>query len=103
MTKVKVKIKEKSTIRKLLGYFSLKKRILLLTIACATIWAFIRAISPYITGLAFDAIYISLGKHELTNMTVLVYIIILFIIAILAFLAQGFALFFWGESTSRNL
>jgi len=95
--KIKKDKREPSIIWKLLGYFSSKKRLLLLTIACATMWAFIRAISPYITGLAFDAIYISLGKHELTNITVLVYIIILFIIAILAFLAQGFALFFGGN------
>lgn len=68
-----------------------------MTIACATIWALIRAISPFITGLAFDVIYVSLGKGELANVTVLIYIVILFIIAILAFLAQGLAIFFGGN------
>lgn len=89
--------RESDTLRKLLGYFSSKKRLLLLTITCASMWAFIRAISPYITGLAFDDIYDSLGKGESANKTVLVYILILFIIAILAFLAQGLALLFGGS------
>ena len=97
MRKIKKDKREQGTLRKLLRYFTSKRRLLLLTIACATMWAFIRAISPYITGLAFDVIYNSLGKHESANITVLVYIIILFIIAILAFLAQGFALFFVGN------
>ena len=97
MRKIKNDKPESGTIWKLLKYFSLKKRLLLLTVTCASMWAFIRAISPFITGLAFDAIYESLGKGELSNMAVLVYVLILFIIAMLAFLAQGLALFFVGS------
>ncbi len=94
---VKNKSKEKSTIRKLLKYFSLRKRTLLLTVTCATIWAFVRAISPFITGLAFDVIYDSLEKGELANIKVLEYILILVLIAIFAFLAQSLAVFFGGN------
>jgi ABC-type multidrug transport system fused ATPase/permease subunit len=93
----KNKDREKSTVRKLFKYFSLKRRTLLLTITFAILWAFIRAISPYITGLAFDVIYDSLGKGELANLTVIIYIGVLFIIAILAFLAQGIAIYFGGN------
>ena len=89
--------KESGTIRKLLRYFSSMRYTLLLTIAFASGWAFIRAISPYITGLAFDVIYGSLDRGELSNIKVLVYILILTLIAVLAFLAQGIAIFFGGN------
>ncbi|MHA1992877.1 MAG: ABC transporter ATP-binding protein [Candidatus Hodarchaeales archaeon] len=70
---------------------------MLLTVTCATIWAFVRAISPFITGLAFDVIYDSLEKGELANIKVLVYILILIFIALIAFLAQSLAVFFGGN------
>ncbi|GAF87214.1 unnamed protein product, partial [marine sediment metagenome] len=70
---------------------------MLLTIACASTWAFVRAISPYITGLAFDEIYISLEKGELANINVMGYISILILIVVITFLAQGFATFFGGN------
>ncbi len=102
MRKVKNKSKEKSTIRKLLRYFSLNRRTLLLTITCASTWAFVRAISPYITGLAFDEIYISLEKGELANINVMGYISILILIVVITFLAQGFATFFGGNIHQRT-
>ncbi len=60
-------------------------------------WAIIRAISPYITGLAFDVIYNSLDKGESVNITIRAYILILTLMAVSAFLAQGLAIFFGGN------
>ncbi|MHA2390439.1 MAG: ABC transporter ATP-binding protein [Promethearchaeota archaeon] len=97
MRKVKNKIGEKSTIRKLLGHFSSNKRTLILTIACTAMWGLVWSITPYITGLAFDVIYESLENLELFNMRVLLYLILLIFIALSGFLAQGLAFFFVGN------
>jgi ABC-type multidrug transport system fused ATPase/permease subunit len=95
--KVKNKNGERSTIRKLFGYFSSKKRTLLLTIACTAMWGIVWSITPYITGLAFDVIYDSLEKLEIANPKVLLYLLLLTFIALLGFLAQGLAFFFVGN------
>jgi ABC-type multidrug transport system fused ATPase/permease subunit len=87
---------DKSLVRKLFRYFSLKRRTLILTITFASTWALIRAVSPYITGL-FDVIYGSLEKGELANISILAYMLILTVIALMAFLAQGLAIFFGGN------
>ena len=97
MRKVKNKSKEKNTIRKLLGHFSSKKRTLLLVLVCTAIWGLVWSITPYITGLAFDVIYDSLGKGELANPQILFYLLLLTFIALSGFLAQGLAFFFVGN------
>jgi ABC-type multidrug transport system fused ATPase/permease subunit len=95
--KVKNKDKEIRTIRKLLGYFSSKKRTLLLVIVCTAMWGLVWSITPYITGLAFDVIYESLENHEMTNPKVMFYLLLLTFIALSGFLAQGLAFFFVGN------
>ena len=103
MRKVKNKNEEKSTLRKMFGYFSSQKRSLLLVIACTAVWGLVWSITPYITGLAFDVIYESLDNFETTNIKVLFYLLLLVFIALSGFLAQGLAFFFCGEFTSRNI
>ncbi len=97
MRKVKNNSREKSTIRKLFGHFSLNKRTLLLTISCTAIWGLVWSITPYITGLAFDVIYASLENLEMASTKVLLYLLLLIFIALSGFLAQGFAFFFVGN------
>lgn len=97
MRKVKNNSREKSTIRKLLGHFSSKKRTLLLVIVCTAMWGLVWSITPYITGLAFDVIYYSLENHEMANPKIFFYLLLLTIIALSGFLAQGLAFFFVGN------
>ena len=97
MRKMKI-LKGKSSInRKLLRYFLSMKRTLILTVICAAGFALIFSITPYITGLAFDIIYISLEKGQIFNAEILSYILILALVAIFGFLTESLTIFLGGN------
>ena len=97
MRKIKKNKGKSATIRKLLRYFLSKKRTLLLTVVFAAGWGLLWAITPYITGLAFDVIYDSLENGEIANTKVVTYLLILSLVAGFGFLIQGCAIFFGGN------
>ena len=97
MRKVKKNMGESGTIRKLLRYFSSKKRTLLLAVACTAMWGLIWSVTPYVMGLAFDVIYDNLYNHETSNADIITFIWILALFAVIGFLVQGFATFFGGN------
>ena len=94
---MKEKNKEKGPIRKLLGYFSSRKRTLVLTITCSVVKGLLWAITPYITGLAFDVIYGNSAKGEIANPEVFTYILILTLIAVFGFLPHTLIYFFGAK------
>lgn len=97
MRKVKIKDGEKNTLQKMFGYFSSKKGTMLLVIVCTAVWGIVWSSTPYVTGLAFDALYESLENLESSSIKIILYLLLLIFIALSGFLAQGFAFLFVGN------
>jgi ABC-type multidrug transport system fused ATPase/permease subunit len=99
MQNVKKEKKEReniSAIRKLLKYYSPKKRLLYFAIVFGIMWGLVQSTTPYITGLAFDEIFENLEGGVFGNPEVQKFILILIFVAIFGFLVQGLAIFCEG-------